>query len=125
MHPIINKLICAGLSVIIIILMSLFIKTVKESNQMKNGFIRYLEDKKDYQNLIKFGFYNVNGFKENRRVPFLGKIIFEEYQKNKDKTFLDYYVYIKKSSKKLLLLFFLSFVLFCCNPLILKPEGVE
>lgn len=60
MHPIIYKLICAGLSVIIIILMSLFIKTVKESNQMKNGFIRYLEDKKDYQNLIKFGFYNVN-----------------------------------------------------------------
>jgi len=122
MHPIIYKLICAGLSVIIIILMSLFIKTVKESNQMKNGFIRYLEDKKDYQNLIKFGFYNVNGFKENRRVPFLGKIIFEEYQKNKDKTFLDYYVYIKKSSKKLLLLFFLSFVLFCIITTIMNVE---
>jgi len=102
--------------------MSLFIKTVKESNQMKNGFIRYLEDKKDYQNLIKFGFYNVNGFKENRRVPFLGKIIFEEYQKNKDKTFLDYYVYIKKSSKKLLLLFFLSFVLFCIITTIMNVE---
>ncbi len=122
MHPIIYKLICAGLSVIIIILMSLFIKMVKESNQMKNGFIRYLEDKKDYQNLIKFGFYNVNGFKENRRVPFLGKIIFEEYQKNKDKTFLDYYVYIKKSSKKLLLLFFLSFVLFCIITTIMNVE---
>ena len=122
MHPIIYKLICAGLSVIIIILMSLFIKTVKESNQMKNGFIRYLEDKKDYQNLIKFGFYNVNGFKENRRVPFLGKIIFEEDQKNKDKTFLDYYVYIKKSSKKLLLLFFLSFVLFCIITTIMNVE---
>lgn len=122
MHPIIYKLICAGLSVIIIILMSLFIKTVKESNQMKNGFIRYLEDKKDYQNLIKFGFYNVNGFKENRRVPFLGKIIFEEYQKNKDKTFLDYYVYIKKGSKKLLLLFFLSFVLFCIITTIMNVE---
>ena len=122
MHPIIYKLICAGLSVIIIILMSLFIKTVKESNQMKNGFIRYLEDKKDYQNLIKFGFYNVNGFKENKRVPFLGKIIFEEYQKNKDKTFLDYYVYIKKSSKKLLLLFFLSFVLFCIITTIMNVE---
>ena len=110
MHPIIYKLICAGLSVIIIILMSLFIKTVKESNQMKNGFIKYLEDKKDYQNLIKFGFYNVNGFKENRRVPFLGK------------TFLDYYVYIKKSSKKLLLLFFLSFVLFCIITTIMNVE---
>lgn len=122
MHPIIYKLICAGLSVIIIILMSLFIKMVKESNQMKNGFIRYLEDKKDYQNLIKFGFYNVNGFKENRRVPFLGKIIFEEYQKNKDKTFLDYYVYIKKGSKKLLLLFFLSFVLFCIITTIMNVE---
>ena len=93
--------------------MILFIKTIKKSNQIKNDFIRYLEGKKDYQNLIKFGFYNVNNFKENRRVSFLDKIIFEEYQKNKDKTFLDYSVYIKQSSKKLLLLFFLAFVLFC------------
>lgn len=122
MHPMIYKLICAGLSIIIIFLMILFIKTVKESNQMKNDFIRYLEGKKDFQNLTKFGFYNVNGFKENRRVPFLDKIILEEYHKNKDTTFLEYSVYIKKSSKKLLLLFFLAFVLFCIMTTLMNIE---
>lgn len=122
MHPIIYKLICAGLSIIIIFLMILFIKTVKESNQKKNDFIRYLEGKEDFQNLTKFGFYNVNGFKENRRVPFLDKIILEEYYKNKDTTFLEYSVYIKKSSKKLLLLFFLAFVLFCIITTLMNVE---
>ena len=122
MQPIIYKLICASLSIIIIFLLILFIKTVKGSRQKKDNFIRYLEDKNDYQNLIKFGFYNSNFFKENRRVPFLNKIIFDEYQKNKDKTFLEYSVYIKKSSNKLLFLFFLAFVLFCTITTLMNLE---
>lgn len=100
----------------------LFIKTVKKANQTKNDFIRYLECKKDFQNLIKVGFYNVHGFKESRKVPFLDKKIFEENQKNKDKTFLDYSDNIKKSSKKLLLLFFLMFVLFCILTTLINVE---
>lgn len=122
MHSMIYKLICVGLSIFIIFLMILFIKTAKENNQKKNDFIRYLENKNDFQNLIKFGFYNANGFKENRRIPFLDKTILEEYQKNKDKIFLDYSAYIKKTSKKLLFLFFLAFVLFCIITTIMNVE---
>ena len=121
MQPIIYKLICVCLSIILLLII-LFIKTVKKANQTKNDFIRYLECKKDFQNLIKFGFYNVHGFKESRRVPFLDKKIFEEYQKNKDKSFLDYSDNIKKSSKKLLLLFFLMFVLFCILTTLINVE---
>lgn len=113
MNPTITILICIGLCIFIILFISFSIKKIKEFNQKKNDFIRYLEGKNDYQNLIKFGFYNANGFKENRIVPFLDKIIMEEYQKNKDKTFFDYSVYAKKSSKSLIILYFISFILFC------------
>lgn len=113
MNLIITKLICIVLGVIIFILIYFIIKMINEYKQRKNDFIKYLECKNDYQNLIKFGFYNLNGFKENRRVPFLDKLIMEEYQKNTDKTFLDYSVYIQKRSKILLILLLISFVLFC------------
>ena len=120
MNQIIGNVICIVLSIIIFIFIYFFIKIINENKQRKNDFIKYLEYKNDYQNLIKFGFYNLNGFKENRRVPFLDKIIMEEYQKNTDKTFLDYSVYIKKSSKKLLILLFISFVLFCAMSTIIN-----
>lgn len=122
MNPIISELICLSLSIIIILIIFFFIKTIKESKQKKDDFIRYLEGKQDCQNLMKFGFYNANGFKENRRVPFLDKIIFEEYQTNKDETFLEYSVYIKQSSKKLLFLFFSAYVLFCVATTIMILE---
>jgi len=64
MNPIINKTISIILSIIIIGILIFFIKTIKEANKKKNEFIEYLEDKNDYQNLIKFGFYNLNGLKE-------------------------------------------------------------
>ena len=113
MNSIMIKLTCFPLGFVFILAMINFVKTIKGSNQIRNDFIKYLENKNDYQNLIKFGFYNVNCFNEKRRVPFLDKIIMEEYKKNKDETFLDYYTHIKKSSKKMFFLFILLFGCFC------------
>lgn len=113
MISIINKMVCFTLFIMIIAVISLFIKTKREADRKKNQFIGYLERKKDFQNLINFGFYNINGYKENRRVPLLDKIILEEYKSNKDEIFFEYAVYIKKISRNLILLFLLSFFLFC------------
>lgn len=106
-------MVCFTLFIMIIAVISLFIKTKREADRKKNQFIGYLERKKDFQNLINFGFYNINGYKENRRVPLLDKIILEEYKSNKDEIFFEYAVYIKKISRNLILLFLLSFFLFC------------
>ena len=122
MNPIINKTISMILSIIIIGILIFFIKTIKEANKKKNEFIEYLEDKNDYQNLIKFGFYNLNGFKESRRIPLLDKIIFKEYQSNKDKAFLEYSIYIRYSSKKLIFLFLSAFFLFCTVTTIISMD---
>lgn len=122
MNPIINYLICFVLIISIIVILLFFIKTTKESHKMKNDFIRYLEGKNDYRNLINFGFYNENGFKESRRIPFLYKIIYEQYQTNKDENFLKYFIYIKHGSRKLIFLYFLAFVLFCILTILMNMD---
>lgn len=114
MNSAMNKIICIILTISIIVALFCFVKVLKQSNDRKMKFIEYLENKGDYKKLIKFGFYNANGFKEGRRVPFLNKIIFEEYKKNKDVFLLEYSLYIKRVSKWLIALYFSIFFLFCC-----------
>ena len=72
--------ICFILFAVISVIIYFLIKIRKQSNKNRDKFISYLESKNDYVNLIKFGFYNTSGFRENRRVPFLDNIILDEYK---------------------------------------------
>ena len=82
--------ICFILFAVISVIIYFLIKIRKQSNKNRDKFISYLESKNDYVNLIKFGFYNTSGFRENRRVPFLDNIILDEYKLNNDHLFLEY-----------------------------------
>ena len=122
MTSIIYKLISIALDIVIILIIFFLVKISKEDSRKKKFFVEYLESKKDLKNLIKFGFYNSNGFKEGRRVLFLEKKIYEEYQKNKDEVFLEYYVYIKKITLKFCGLYFFGFFLFCISMILISVE---
>lgn len=106
--------ICFILFAVISVIIYFLIKIRKQSNTNRDKFISYLESKNDYVNLIKFGFYNTSGFRENRRVPFLDNIILDEYKVNNDYLFLEYLQSIRHDSRNMILLFFLAFLLFCC-----------
>ena len=122
MTSITYKLISIALDIVIILIIFFLVKISKEDSRKKKFFVEYLESKKDLKNLIKFGFYNSNGFKEGRRVLFLEKKIYEEYQKNKDEVFLEYYVYIKKITLKFCGLYFFGFFLFCISMILISVE---
>ena len=106
--------ICFILFAVISVIIYFLIKIRKQSNKNRDKFISYLESKNDYVNLIKFGFYNTSGFRENRRVPFLDNIILDEYKLNNDHLFLEYLQCIRHDSRNMILLSFLAFLLFCC-----------
>ena len=90
-------------------LIRLNIKAIK----IKNEFILYLESIEDFDSLYKFGFYNSLYFKENRRVPFLSDVISKAYDETKDSRFLDYLVFIKNISTKMIFAYFFAFISFC------------
>lgn len=117
--PIIEIIYCIFF-VAFIAIMLILIKIIKQSNKEKKRFIEYLEAKGDYKNLKKFGFYNLNGFKEYRRIPFLDQIILYEYKLSKDKKLLEYYIYITTTSKRIISLFFLDFFIFCVIAIIVS-----
>lgn len=102
------------LFIAIIAFLIFLVKTIRQGNEKKRKFISYLESKGDYHNLIKFGFYNSNGIKESRSIPFVYKRIYEAYEYNKDEMFLEYLTYIKQNSQKIMLLVFLTYFFFCC-----------
>ncbi len=94
---------------LIYVLIRLNIKAIK----IKNEFILYLESIEDFDSLYKFGFYNSLYFKENRRVPFLSDVISKAYDETKDSRFLDYLVFIKNISTKMIFAYFFAFISFC------------
>lgn len=96
-----------------------FVKLLRKNKVEKEEFINYLILRKDMESLYEFGFFNKTYSQEERRVPFLDKLIMSKYEKNKDEKYFNYYEYITKSSKKMILYFFSMFILFCiCMTLI-------
>ena len=114
MNLLIRSTICFILFLAITVILFFFIRIIRQCNERKRQFIAYLESNGDYQNLVKFGFYNAGGFKESRRVPFLDRLIFEEYESSHDKVLLDYSLFIRRKSRWLILLYFSAFFLFGC-----------
>ena len=97
----------------LIFLYILYLK-IKEWKIRKNEFILYLEQKKKIKLLIDLGYYNKNGYKEERRVIGFYESLIQEYNIDKDEKYIEYGEYVSKQTKIQILLMLLMFSFFCC-----------